>query len=60
MTERAALWLILEHRDGHLDDHALTSSYASMTTATIMQKPTQVQGVLAEYPGVEGEATNNP
>ena len=32
VTERAALRLVLEHRDGHLNDHALTSSYASMIT----------------------------
>jgi hypothetical protein len=32
VTERAALGLVLEHRDGHLNDHVLTSSYASMIT----------------------------
>jgi hypothetical protein len=32
VTERAVLGLVLEHRDGHLNDHALTSSYASMIT----------------------------
>jgi hypothetical protein len=32
VTERAALRFILEHRDGHLNDHARTSSYASMIT----------------------------
>jgi hypothetical protein len=32
VTERAVLGLILEHRDGHLNDHALTSSYASTIT----------------------------
>jgi hypothetical protein len=31
-----------------------------MINATIMQKPTQVQSVLPEHPGVEDEATNNP
>ena len=30
MTEWAVFGLVLEHRDGHLNDHALTSSYASM------------------------------
>jgi hypothetical protein len=56
VTEWAAFRLILEHRDGHLNDHALTSSYASMTTAMIMQRPIQVHGVLPDHPGVEGEA----
>jgi len=32
VTERAALWLVFEHRDRHLSDHALTSGYASMVT----------------------------
>jgi hypothetical protein len=32
VTERAAFRLVLEHRDGHLNDQALTSSYASMIT----------------------------
>jgi hypothetical protein len=32
MTERAALWLVLEQRNGHLNDHALTSHYESMIT----------------------------
>ena len=32
MTERAALWLVLEQRNGHLNDHARTSHYESMIT----------------------------
>ena len=32
VTERTVLRLVLEHRDGHLNDHALTSSDASMIT----------------------------
>jgi hypothetical protein len=35
VTESAVLRFILEHRDGHLNDHALTSSYASTITMTI-------------------------
>jgi hypothetical protein len=38
VTERTALRLVLEHRDGHLNDHALTSSYASMITQTNVQE----------------------
>ena len=34
VTERAALWLVLEQRNEHLNDHAVTSGYASMITAT--------------------------
>ena len=30
VTERAALWLVLEQGNGHLNDHARTSGYASM------------------------------
>ena len=33
VTERAALWLVLEQRNGHLDDHAPTSRYESMVRA---------------------------
>jgi len=33
VTERAVLWLVLEQRNGHLDDHALTSRYESMVRA---------------------------
>jgi hypothetical protein len=33
VTERAVLWLVLEQRNGHLDDHALTSRYESMVCA---------------------------
>jgi hypothetical protein len=33
VTERAVLWLFLEQRNGHLNDHARTSGYASMITA---------------------------
>ena len=33
MTERAAPRLVLEQRNGHLNDHAATSGYASMITA---------------------------
>ena len=33
VTERAALRLVLEQRNGHLNDHARTSRYASMITA---------------------------
>jgi len=33
MTERAAFRLILEQRNGHLNDHARASRYASMITA---------------------------
>ena len=36
VTERAVLRLILEHRDEHLNDHALTSSDASTITMTSM------------------------
>ena len=32
MTERAVLWLVLEQRNGHFNDHALTSNYESMIT----------------------------
>jgi hypothetical protein len=31
MTERAALRLVLEQRNGHLRDHALACRYASTT-----------------------------
>ncbi len=34
MTERAALGLVLEHRSGHLNDHARASGDASMITVT--------------------------
>jgi hypothetical protein len=30
VTERAALWLVPEQRNEHLNDHARTSGYASM------------------------------
>jgi len=33
VTERAVLWLVLEQRNGHLDDHALTSRYESIVCA---------------------------
>jgi hypothetical protein len=33
VSERAALWLVLEQRNGHPNDHAQTSSNASMITA---------------------------
>ena len=33
MTERAALRLVLEQRNGHLNDHARTGRQASMITA---------------------------
>jgi hypothetical protein len=33
MAEWAALRLVLEQRNGHADDHARTSRYASMSTA---------------------------
>jgi hypothetical protein len=45
VTERAVLRLILEHRDGHLNDHALTSSDASTITMTSAQRPVQVNGL---------------
>ncbi len=32
MTERAALWLVLEQRNGHLNDHVRASHDASMIT----------------------------
>jgi hypothetical protein len=32
MAERAAFRLVLERRNGHLDDHARTSRYGSMIT----------------------------
>src|SRR6266851_4045679 len=32
MTERAAPWFVLEQRNGHLNDHALTSRYESTIT----------------------------
>jgi len=32
MTERAALRLVLEQRNGHLNDHGLTGRYESMIT----------------------------
>ena len=34
MSERAALGLVLEQRNGHLNDHARTSHNASMITVT--------------------------
>jgi hypothetical protein len=40
VTERAALWLVLEQRSGHLDDHALTSLIASTITAESMMMVT--------------------
>jgi hypothetical protein len=33
VTERAAFWLVLEQRNGHLNDHARASHNASMITA---------------------------
>jgi len=33
VTEQAVLWLVLEQRNGHLDEHALTSRYESMVCA---------------------------
>jgi hypothetical protein len=33
VTERAVLWLVLEQRNEHLDDHALTSRYESIVCA---------------------------
>jgi hypothetical protein len=51
VTEWAVLGLILEHRDGHLNDHALTSSDASTTTMTSAQRPVQVNGVPLPRPG---------
>jgi hypothetical protein len=33
VTERAAFRLVLEQRNGHLNDHAVTSGYASMIAA---------------------------
>ena len=33
VTERAAPWLVLEQRNGHLNDQAVTSGCASMITA---------------------------
>ena len=33
VAERAALWLVLEQRNGHLNDHARASRNASMITA---------------------------
>jgi hypothetical protein len=32
VTERAALWLVLEQGNGHLNDHASTSHYESTIT----------------------------
>ena len=32
VTERAAFWLVLEQRNGHLKDHGLASGYASIIT----------------------------
>ena len=37
MTERAALRLVLEQGNGHLNDHARTSRHASMMTAARMR-----------------------
>ena len=39
VTERAALWLVLEQRNGHLNDHARTGRDASMTTRGPGQNP---------------------
>jgi hypothetical protein len=39
VTERAAFRLVLEHRDGHLNDHALTGGNTSMIISTSMQRP---------------------
>jgi hypothetical protein len=58
MTERAVLGLVLEHRDGHLNDHALTSSDASTITMTSMQRPVQVNGVPLTRPQRRDENTN--
>jgi len=33
MTKWAALWLVLEQRNAHLDDHAVNSSYESIISA---------------------------
>jgi hypothetical protein len=33
VTERAAIWLVLEQRNGHLNDHARTRRNAPMITA---------------------------
>jgi hypothetical protein len=38
VTERAVLWLVLEQRNGHPDDHALTSRYESMVRAHIIRQ----------------------
>jgi hypothetical protein len=34
VTERAALWLILEQGSGHLNDHVLVSCHQSMVIVT--------------------------
>jgi hypothetical protein len=39
VTERAAFGLVLEHRGGHLNDHALTSSYTSTITSRMYRNP---------------------
>jgi hypothetical protein len=58
VTEWAAFRLILEHRDGHLNDHALTGSYASTITMTSTQRPLQVNGVPLPRPQRRDENTN--
>jgi hypothetical protein len=45
VTKRAVLRLVLEQRDGHLNDPALPSSDASTITMTTAQRPVQVNGL---------------
>jgi hypothetical protein len=52
VTERAVLWLVLEQRNGHLDDHALTSRYESMVRAIadVAHITRQLRGGIQEQP----------
>jgi hypothetical protein len=60
VTERGALGLVLEHRDGHLNDQALTSGDTSMIISTSMRR--HGIGPCASLPrfGAEGKRVNLP
>ncbi len=49
VTERAALRLVLEQRNGHLNDHARTSRNASMITAARIRTRSRPRRPRREY-----------
>ena len=50
VTERAAHWLVLEQGNGHLNDHARTSRYASIITAARMRTAPRRRRPRRGYP----------